>query len=1036
MKPINRRKVIKYLLLIILYLTVMLSLRLWWLTDNTPPEHPHAVQGVVDLRGWDFKHSPPITLDGEWEFYPNQLLLQQDLAQLSGDIPQFISVPSDWKDSVSGDHLSYGTGTYRLRILLNPDIQDPLALWLLDVESSSIVEINGEKLAEYGKPGTSRRDTSPRTGSYTVTYEPEGQSQMDLLIQVGNYVNPRSGGLTNSIQFASVYELDKKRFNSIGLQLATFIILLLHSLYCCILYFFNRKQTLFLVFLLLLLTAGATIITSHDGLLHTWLFINYTWSTKLTLLAYLWFPFFTLMLAKSFLRAKAAKRLWGIYRAALILYSLFILAAPIVPVYYSLLTRLPLLLYLFPLTWCIWLFGKLVAMEHRNAVFLLIAAASVASSVLWGIFLPYEKVGMYYPIDIITAIIGFSSYWFKKYILNAEENAGMNMKLMEADKLKDQFLANTSHELRTPLHGIISIAQNVATSEKASMSSSNRKDMELLVSISRRMSYLLDDLLEIAQLREGRIVLQKEQLRIGPIASGIIDMLHYRIQGKPVELQMNIRDDFPLIEADEQRLVQILINLVQNAVTYTDEGVIEIAAATSGSMAIISVTDSGIGMDKDTQANLFQPYEQGITESSSRGGIGLGLSISKQLVILHGGDIAVISEPGRGSTFSFTLPLSNSGMIEAARQQPLLREEPATVDPYKPLPSSRLEEEMLNDTRTVAVSARTFHILAVDDDPINLKVLTSILPSEQYSITCVSSGQEALRLLRMNPWDLLIIDVMMPHMSGYELTRRIREQYALPELPILLLTARSQPTDIYAGFMAGANDYIAKPVNVAELNARIEALAALKHSVKERLQLEAAYLQAQIQPHFLFNTLNSIMALSHIDQDKMSKLIKAFTSYLRISFDFLNAGELVPLQYELELVRTYLYIEKQRFEERLDIRWEADSSIGVLLPPLTIQPLVENAVKHGLHAQREGVKICIRISRQGSDIRIEVEDNGKGMDQHMADKLLLTAHKNSGGIGVYNTNRRLLQLYGSGLAISSRQGEGTTVSFRIPWNDT
>ncbi|MNI39330.1 Sensor histidine kinase YpdA [compost metagenome] len=326
------------------------------------------------------------------------------------------------------------------------------------------------------------------------------------------------------------------------------------------------------------------------------------------------------------------------------------------------------------------------------------------------------------------------------------------------------------------------------------------------------------------------------------------------------------------------------------------------------------------------------------------------------------------------------------------------------------------------------------HILVVDDDPVNLNVLVGILSTEPYHITTANSGREVLELLGTQQWDLLIADVMMPHMSGYELTQRVREHYSVSELPILLLTARSQPDDIYTGFSSGANDYVTKPVDATELKYRIRALTTLKQSIKERLRMEAAYLQAQIHPHFLFNTLNSIMALSDIDTEKMRKMGDAFASYLRISFDFLNTGELVELSHELKLVEAYLYIEKERFEERLSIVWEVEPDIHILLPPLSIQPLVENAVKHGLLSQNKGGTVHIRITRQDSSTLIEVKDDGKGMEQERVIQLLNPTMKGKGGIGLSNTNRRLIQLYGQGLSIFSKPNEGTTVAFVIANN--
>src|SRR5699024_2591755 len=149
--------------------------------------------------------------------------------------------------------------------------------------------------------------------------------------------------------------------------------------------------------------------------------------------------------------------------------------------------------------------------------------------------------------------------------------------------------------------------------------------------------------------------------------------------------------------------------------------------------------------------------------------------------------------------------------------------------------------------------------------------------------------------------DLVIADVMMPEMSGYELTRIIRQRFTRSELPILLLTARNRQEDIENGFLAGANDYVTKPVDAVELRSRVLAHTESKQSFRARIQMESAWLQAQIQPHFLFNTLNSIIALSEIDMERMHKLVDAFSQVLRSKFNFQNLNHFIPIERELEL---------------------------------------------------------------------------------------------------------------------------------------
>ncbi|MBP1991590.1 hybrid sensor histidine kinase/response regulator [Paenibacillus eucommiae] len=1000
-------------------------------------DHFRAVSGVIDMRGVDLEKSSPFYLDGQWQFYPGKFISRQDLQ--SEEI-QFhnIQVPGDWGDVLNKDSgSSYGYGTYRLSILIDP-LKQPVAFWLQGIQASSEVEINGIASAIIGKPATNENEYTPKNVSYTASYSVEGTTEIELLIRAANFDEPFNGGMLRSIRFGSQASIDHVRWYSIGFQLVTFIIMLLHGLYACILYIFNPQERALLITSLLTLTVGIAILIGHDNVLLLWLPFNYTWAIKIRIISLLWQNYFILLVFRRFASSPSPNVWLRAYTAAIVSLSGILLAAPASWVYGTFDLRIFITFYLIPFVWFIYTVGTMIFKKQtdKDVVFLLLTAVSIISNLLWSIVESDKEITtVYYPIDLIIAIIGFSTYWFKKYFRNSRENAKLNEQLKKADKLKDQFLANTSHELRTPLHGIMNIAQTVVTQEREKMNARSVKDMELLITISRRMTHMLGDLLDVARLQEHRIVLQQEPLQIQSVVPGVIAMLKFMIEGKPIQLTMDITESMPLVMADEKRLVQILYNLLHNALKYTEEGTISVSAEILDGFAVIHVSDTGAGMGKDIQARAFLPYEQGSYGIDDGRGIGLGLSICKQLVELHGGEITVSSELGKGSVFSFGLPLASVSNLPLSQQSPDLHQisdrsenGPAGLIFQNivigELATSLLLPPLLNEEKV--------NILAVDDDPVNLNVLVGILSSEPYDITTAHSAREVLELLGTGQWDLLIADVMMPHMSGYELTQRVRERYSVSELPVLLLTARSQPADIYTGFASGANDYVTKPVDALELKYRIRALTTLKQSINERLRMEAAYLQAQIHPHFLFNTLNSIMALSDIDTDKMLKLGDAFASFLRISFDFLNTGHLVELAHELALAEAYLYIEKERFEDRLSIEWEVEPNLTLLLPPLTIQPLIENAVKHGLLSQIQGGTVHIRVIRQDSSTLIEVKDNGKGMEQDKVVQLLSPTMKGKVGIGLSNTNRRLTQLYGQGLSIVSKPTEGTTVSFVIP----
>lgn len=1025
-------------LFVLLLAVALLGLRWSWSTLFTTSDPPRPiVNGVLDLRGFDLEKSAPFYLNGQWELYPGKLLTHGEL-ESSQYASRTTEVPGSW--GAVSDRYAYGFGTYRLRILTDP-LRQPVGVWLQGIQASSEVEMNGVLTSALGKPAESGEAYTPRNVSYTATYSSEGATELELLIRVANFDEPLKGGLTHHLRFGSQAAIDYVRWYSIGFQLVVFIILVLHGLYAFILYLFNPQEQALFITALLTLSVGIAILIGHDNVLMLWLPLNYSWGIKSRLIVLLWQNYFILLVFRRFASASPRSKPLRAYTILLASVTAVAVASPVAFVNAAVDTYVFLVIYMLPFAWFLYTVGTMMFKRQQadpDIVFLLMAAGGITSNLMWSLAeTAHDVTTVYYPVDIIVALTGFSTYWFKKYFRNSRANVMLNMQLQRADKLKDQFLANTSHELRTPLHGIMNIAETIVANEQKRLNADSLKSMELLITISRRMSHMLGDLLDVARLREQRIVLQSEAFSIQSVVPGIFGMLEFMVRSKPVRFVMDIDAGAPPVRADEKRVVQILYNLLHNAIKFTEEGTIVVSAKPKGERLFLSVTDTGRGMDEETLARVFLPYEQGDDGAENGSGLGLGLSISKQLAELHGGALTVSSEPGRGSEFQFDLPLAADRealaiplMLRKDREENYAHTELAAAATIPAAAAIGLAPALQDDLPLLNQSKA--RILAVDDDPINLSVLVGILSTEPYTVTTASSAGEALELIGERQWDLLVADVMMPHMSGYELAKKVRERYSLSELPIVLLTARTQPADLYAGFAAGANDYVTKPVDAVELKYRIRAWTGLKQSFAERLRMEAAYLQAQIEPHFLFNTLHSIMALSAVDADRMRKMGEAFASFLRISIDFMNTEELVELSHELELVEAYLLIEKERFEERLHIRWEVEADRRCLLPPLTIQPLVENAVKHGLLKQFRGGTVTIRIRQQEGRMTIEVQDDGKGMEEAAIHKAFRPTRRERGGIGLANTNRRLIARYGQGLTIQSRPGEGTIASFVVP----
>ncbi|WP_235872288.1 hybrid sensor histidine kinase/response regulator [Siminovitchia acidinfaciens] len=976
------------------------------------------------MRNWKPITEHSITLDGEWEFFPSTLLMKKhaetEHIEKEG---RMALTPGDW---VIPNNTSdqYGFGSYRLRILVNPEIGNSYGIYIPDIDSSSEVYVNGKLITQSGQPADDKQQYTPLTIPQTTYFTIEDTNEIELVIQIANFDNPISGGINRSIKFGLAEPFTKDTTFATSIVLGACIVYMLHALYSFILFLVgNRDWRLFHFSLMVVCIVLGTLI--GERLLFAWLPLNYEWGVKILNLTMVAGGYFLLQSIKHQLTDDFRNK---IHIGYMVLCSLSVLVILVFPasinlslkLFYGAVMLIPCLLT--PLV----MYRASTRIDKDN-IFLLLAAVASIGSLIWLLINEALQIEMVsYPFDLLIAMVCFATYWFKQYFRVLDESQDLAIELQEADKQKDNFLATVAHEMRNPLHGMINISQSVLDREERMIKEKSVKDLELLITVGQRMSYQLNDLLDLTRLKEKRVSIQPTDVSLHSAAEAVMDMLRYMTEDRPIRLINRIPNNFPYVCADENRLIQILFNLIHNAVKYTNEGEISVQASIQDGFARISVRDTGIGMDEEFLGTIFEPYEQssyGIASTDS--GFGLGLSICKQLVKLHGGTLEVTSKPDNGSVFTFSLKLSvNSTQLEAAASKSK-ENETEEIAAAEMLVRKSVEKKEPSSSNPV-------RLLAVDDDPVNLKVLESIFSDSSYEVFSATSGQGALSVLNTREWDVIIADVMMPHMSGYELTRKIREHFSLSELPVLLLTARSHPEDIVAGFIAGANDYVTKPIEGLELKTRINTLVNLKQSISERLRMEAAWLQAQIQPHFLYNTLNTIASLSEIDINRMTDLLAEFGNYLRKSFDPKNLLRAIPLNHELELLNSYLFIEKERFGDRLNIVWQVDEAISIEIPPLSIQPLVENAIRHGVLKRIEGGTVVIRIIDKGNEVEIAVIDDGIGMDAEISSQILTVQPMNKKSIGLYNTNRRLQQMYGNGLKIFSNPSQGTTVIFSIP----
>ncbi|MFT4929551.1 MAG: signal transduction histidine kinase [Phenylobacterium sp.] len=468
--------------------------------------------------------------------------------------------------------------------------------------------------------------------------------------------------------------------------------------------------------------------------------------------------------------------------------------------------------------------------------------------------------------------------------------------LRQVDKLKDEFLANTSHELRTPLNGIIGLAESLMDGIGGPMSKTSQTNLAMIVSSGKRLANLVNDVLDFSKLKNHHLTLHTQPVDVYSMTEVVLMLSRplvggKSVGGKPVELVNLIPTDLSAVLADEDRLQQILHNLIGNAIKFTDAGKITVSAhctntnTSSGSQLItIEVKDTGIGIAADKFEAIFASFAQ-IQAHTSRAysGTGLGLSVSKQLVELHGGTIMVTSQLGHGSTFSFTLPVADAPSVKPlpsslsyqrlSRLHLLEDDQPLELQPSH---EGGCEGKSEGNSEGKSGGKSPFRILLVDDEPVNRQVLHNHLSLQNYQLVEATGGAQALLILKEDgPIDLILLDVMMPGVSGYEVCAKVRESYSANDLPVIFLTAKNQVADMVQSFAVGANDYLSKPVSKYELLTRVERHLKfldihrdLEGKVSERTaELKRSKRQAEQQNKALIDTQQQL-----IQAEKMAAL--------------------------------------------------------------------------------------------------------------------------------------------------------------------
>ncbi|MDY6897794.1 MAG: hybrid histidine kinase/response regulator HrmK [Cyanobacteriota bacterium] len=382
----------------------------------------------------------------------------------------------------------------------------------------------------------------------------------------------------------------------------------------------------------------------------------------------------------------------------------------------------------------------------------------------------------------------------------AQQFKNRNQELQRTNQLKNQFLANTSHEIRTPLSSIIGFTHLLLAQGYDPTKQRHHEYLNIIQSSGKHLLALINDILDLSKIEANQLEVNWETIDVPQLCRNVLALVKEKAANKGLQMRLDIDSSIKNMVADPLRLKQILLNLLFNAVKFTKTGTVGLEVNRKNELMYFTVWDTGIGISKENQSELFQPYFQIFNERHVNGeeGTGLGLTVTRKLAEIHSGWVEVESVVNKGSRFTIVIPVEQNSRSE--QQTNTVNQNQAQKDNHK-------------DTN-VPVSKHSSGILLVEDDAPNAELIKTYLERLQYKITWVKNASQMWNALSKQDYSVILIDIVLPDANGIKLVGQLREHDQYSDICIIAQTAMAMKGDRDTCLKAGANDYICKPIDL------------------------------------------------------------------------------------------------------------------------------------------------------------------------------------------------------------------------------